>query len=477
MRIPWPVSLVKYQSRVKRVRMKRINMRKNIKDIFGFIRQKISSGKKGTVPLKKEEDLHYRINTKNLELPQNPPEFTFGSFKKEKKKRKKISLSEFWEIANHNNNFVIMLIIMGLLTVSTFGAYIFEIQRNNDFKSLWDTLWWTIVTLTTVGYGDKVPITIGGRIVGILMMVLGVAIVGMVTGRIASFLVDKQIKARGGLIVLDRKKGHFVICGWKNELENILENILKVNPDLRPSDIVLVNDADPEEVDHIRSIPKFKTIKYIKGDYIDEKVLKRANIKSASTALVLADASRRFSVQEVDSRTVMSVITIDSMNKNIYTCAELIDEKFEKYLRLANCDEIILSREYSRILIANAASASGVSHIAAELLNPEKGRLFTHDFPDVFTGKTFYELKDYFEKEYGYILIGILENTGKIYYRKKEALAEAQKTPDISKLVENLQNVKKLIPNKPVLNPGNDYIIKRNSKAIVIRKFEESKIA
>ncbi|RKX90963.1 MAG: transporter [Spirochaetes bacterium] len=370
-----------------------------------------------------------------------------------------------------------MLIIMGLLTVSTFGAYIFEIQRNNDFKSLWDTLWWTIVTLTTVGYGDKVPITIGGRIVGILMMVLGVAIVGMVTGRIASFLVDKQIKARGGLIVLDRKKGHFVICGWKNELENILENILKVNPDLRPSDIVLVNDADPEEVDHIRSIPKFKTIKYIKGDYIDEKVLKRANIKSASTALVLADASRRFSVQEVDSRTVMSVITIDSMNKNIYTCAELIDEKFEKYLRLANCDEIILSREYSRILIANAASASGVSHIAAELLNPEKGKLFTHDFPDVFIGKTFYELKDYFEKEYGYILIGILENTGKIYYRKKEALAEAQKTPDISKLVENLQNVKKLIPNKPVLNPGNDYVVKRNSKAIVIRKFEESKIA
>ena len=65
-------------------------------------------------------------------------------------------------------------------------------------------------------------------------------------------------------------------------------------------------------------------------------------------------------------------------------------------------------------------------------------------------------------------MIGLLENTGKIYFRKKEALAEAQKTADISKLVENLQNVKKISPNQPVLNPGDDYMIKRNSKAILV---------
>ncbi|MBA7558044.1 hypothetical protein ES705_50833 [subsurface metagenome] len=150
------------------------------------------------------------------------------------------------------------------------------------------------------------------------MMVMGVATVGIVTGRIASFLVDKQIKARGGLIVLEKKKGHFIICGWKAELENILENILRSNPRLKSSDIVLINDADPQQVDHLRSIPEFKYINYLKGDYIDEKVLQRANVKNANTVLVLADADRRFSQQEVDSRTVMAVITIDAMNKNIY---------------------------------------------------------------------------------------------------------------------------------------------------------------
>ena len=450
-----------------------------IRMVSGIVNRAVPQKKKQIVEVTDHDNLNYQILKKLSMQNEGEIQFSTSSVKKikNKKKKKRYTFSEFWESANSNNNMLIMLIIVSLLAVSTFGAYVFEIGKNNSFKSLWDTLWWTIVTLTTVGYGDKVPITIGGRIVGILMMVLGVAIVGMVTGRIASFLVDKQIKARGGLIVLERKKGHFVVCGWKNELETILKNILKVNSDLSPSDLVLVNDTDPEEIDHIRSIPGFKTIKYIKGDYIDEKVLHRANIKTASTALVLADASRKFSVQEVDSRTVMAIITIDSMNKNIYTCAELIDEKFEKYLKLANCDEIILSREYSRILIANAASASGVSHIAADLLSPEKGSLLTYDFPAVFIGKTFYELKNYLENEYGYILIGLLENTGKIYYRKKEALAEAQKTPDISKLVENLQNVKRIIPNKPVLNPGKDYIIKKNSKAILVKSFEESQIA
>ena len=392
-----------------------------------------------------------------------------GSKKKpRRRKRKAVSAHILVEFLKNNNIFTLIFIVSSILVASFVAAYFLEVGINEGFKSLWDTFWWAIVTITTVGYGDRYPVTIGGKIIGIIIMILGVALVGIVTGRIASFLVDKQIKARGGLIVVERKKGHFIICGWKSELENILESILRVNPGLKPSDIVLINDADPQEIDHIRSIPKFKYIKYIKGDYIDEKVLQRANVKSAHTALILADASRKFSVQEVDSRTVMTVITIDAMNKNIYTCAEIIDEKYEKYLKLANCDEIILTRELSRVLISNAATASGISHIASELLSPEKGGLFTLNIPQQFIGKTFKDLQTFLNESKGDIVIGLLENTGKIYFRKKEALAEAQKTVDISKLVENLQSVKRITPNHPVLNPGDDYIIKRNSKAIVV---------
>jgi voltage-gated potassium channel len=407
------------------------------------------------------------------EYPIHGADFRFSMHIAEKdisqRIKRKINLGDFWERLNTNNTFLIFLIIGTVLSLSVVGAYLFEYGINEGFKSLWDTVWWTVVTITTVGYGDRFPVTVGGRVFGILIMCMGVATVGLITGRVASFLVDKQIKARGGLIIVERKKGHFIICGWKPELEIILEKILNAEPNLRASDIVLINNAPPQEIDHIKSIPKFKTIKYIKGDYIEEKVLHRANIKNARSVLILADSSKKFSLQEVDSRTVMAAITIDSLNKNIYTCAELIDPKFVKYLKLANCDEIILTREYSRELLANAASASGISHIAARLLDSEMRRLITVDFKLSFIGKPFKELQDYFKRTRGDIVIGLLENTGKVYYRKKEALAEAQKTPDITKLIENLQSVKKLVPNNPVINPGDDYIVKRNSRAIVIK--------
>lgn len=444
-------------------------VQRSVKKIRGRVRKK--TGNRGEESPGGDERIEDFIKENALRegLEAIPAFIEKGKLKK-KKKRRRLSLGEFWEIINSNNTLIILLIVLSILVVIAFGSYIFEAGSNEQFSSAWDAIWWTVVTVTTVGYGDKSPITVGGKIFGILMMVMGVASMGIVTGRIASFLVDKQIKARGGLIVLERKKGHFIICGWKAELEAILEKILTVAPDVKASDIVLINNASPQDIDHIRSVPLFKTVKYIKGDYIDEKVLQRANIKQASTVLILADSSREFSLQEVDSRTVMAAITIDALNKNIYTCAELIDIKFEKYLQLANCDEIILTREYSRELLANAANASGISHIAAELLDPHKGGLQTMDFQAAFIGRRFKDLQDYYKRKHGGIVIGLLENTGNIYNRKREALSEAQKTPDISKLVENLQSVKKLFPNKPVLNPGDDYVIKNHSMAIVVTK-------
>ena len=376
--------------------------------------------------------------------------------------------ARFGEFLRNNTGYRPFLIIVAVLVASVVTVYMVEKRVNEGFKTLWDAVWWMVVTITTTGYGDRFPVTVGGRIAGIMIMILGVTTVGFVAGRITSFLVDRQIKARGGLIVLDRMKGQFVICGWKNGLENILKNILLANPRLKASDLVVVNDADPEEINNIRFIPELKHVKYVKGDYIDEKVLKRANIKDAGTVLVLADSSRKYSGEEIDSRTVMAVITIDSLNKNVYICAEIIDEKYEKYLQLANCDEIILTREIGRVLIANAAIASGMSHIASELLSPGKRLLETEEIPRELVGKTFQDLQAHFRNAMGSIVIGLLENTGKIYLRKKEALAEAQKTTDISKLVENLQNVKKITPNRPLLNPGDEYVVKKNSKAIVV---------
>jgi len=62
----------------------------------------------------------------------------------------------------------------------------------SNIKSAEDAIWWTIVTVTTVGYGDKYPVTTEGRVIGILVMVAGVGLFGTYTGFIASLFVGQN---------------------------------------------------------------------------------------------------------------------------------------------------------------------------------------------------------------------------------------------------------------------------------------------
>ena len=66
-------------------------------------------------------------------------------------------------------------------------AYGAEHTTNPGFKTYGDALWWGIVTLTTVGYGDIVPKTTTGRVAGIMIMFTGVAVLGLLAGSLASF--------------------------------------------------------------------------------------------------------------------------------------------------------------------------------------------------------------------------------------------------------------------------------------------------
>ncbi|MDA8438512.1 MAG: ion channel [Propionibacterium sp.] len=67
---------------------------------------------------------------------------------------------------------------------------------NANIKSLGDALWWAMATMTTVGYGDRYPITATGRIVAVALMIGGVAVLGLTTATVASWLVER-VSARG----------------------------------------------------------------------------------------------------------------------------------------------------------------------------------------------------------------------------------------------------------------------------------------
>jgi voltage-gated potassium channel len=82
--------------------------------------------------------------------------------------------------------FIIILIFIFLVSS---GIYFFENEAQPEaFKSVPHSFWWTIVTLTTVGYGDVYPVTLGGKIFTFFVLIIGVAVVTVPAGLVATAL-------------------------------------------------------------------------------------------------------------------------------------------------------------------------------------------------------------------------------------------------------------------------------------------------
>lgn len=84
-----------------------------------------------------------------------------------------------------------------------------ETAKDSNIKSANDALWWGVVTMATVGYGDKFPVTVPGRIVGAFLMVAGVGLFGTFTAYVSSFFVkseQKEEKRREDLMLVELKE-------------------------------------------------------------------------------------------------------------------------------------------------------------------------------------------------------------------------------------------------------------------------------
>lgn len=95
----------------------------------------------------------------------------------------------------HTNGFVyILFITIGIIILGSVGIYFAEYGQTID--SFGDAVWWSFVTATTVGYGDISPVTIAGRIIAAFLMTTGIGFIGMLTGTIATYFLNRATKEK-----------------------------------------------------------------------------------------------------------------------------------------------------------------------------------------------------------------------------------------------------------------------------------------
>ena len=303
--------------------------------------------------------------------------------------------------------FPILGIIFGILAGGALSLYLLEGRTNKSLGGIGDAFYWAVISMTTTGYGDITPLTAGGRVIAMIVVVSGLILLSVVTSTVTSIFVERKIREGRGLETV-KWKDHIVLCGWNPNASETIEALLRLLPPKKLR-LVLVNELSEEEGESLRYKYRELEVKVLRGDFTREDVLSRANIREASSAIVLADSTGNAGREAVDERTILATLAIKSMAPEVKTCAELLNPENRQHLKRANVDEIVVRGEHMGSLLAGATASPGLPLIFKNLLSPEEeNKLWKVAVPEGFIGKTVEDLAEHFRQEHQAILIGLL---------------------------------------------------------------------
>ncbi len=300
------------------------------------------------------------------------------------------ALRRFLGFMRRENLFRLLGVIAVLILGGAAGLVFFE------GRSLPDALWWSVVTLTTVGFGDISPVSMGGRVIGVVLMFFGIGVLGMFTATIAGVFVEQRMRKDRGMDSY-AFEGHIILCGWNGRMKEILAD-LRADARSAGADIVLLADIDAKPVadDHLH---------FVRGDVTEEN-LKRAGIDHAATAVIVGDRSLDYGAR--DAKAVLSTLTVESLNPDVYSIVELATEANVRHCERAHADEIVVGAELCSRVMSTAALDHGISTVLRELLSARVGQdLVTVPVPPALAGRPFFEVFSALKRDEDQIAVAV----------------------------------------------------------------------
>jgi voltage-gated potassium channel len=277
----------------------------------------------------------------------------------------------------------ILILVLAVIAYGTIGFHFIEGQS-------WTvSLYWTFVTIGTVGYGDYSPETALGMYFTITLIILGIGTFALAVESLLEFLVKRQQLRIMGLINVERSN-HVVICGWT---ESTMECIKDIGKEFE----IFVIDENEE----VRKKVLNNKANFVHGDPTRIKDLEKANVKGAKSIIV---------DMESDSHSIHCILGIRKLDKNVRIIAEAQRYENIEQIKLAGADQVIspfvISGRLMYKSIQDGYEAMFVQEVLAEQSNRELKEVKVH-FGCTLIGQTLLEA-DIHEKT-GVVVLGVGE--------------------------------------------------------------------
>ncbi len=185
-------------------------------------------------------------------------------------------------ISKNNQLKILIGIVSAFLIYFVLISLLIYVEKDSKQATIVDypnAIWYSLTTLTTVGYGDLVPATIFGRVIGYIFIITSIGVYGIFIGQITNLMAtikeEKHLGHNG-----TKMSGHAVIIGWNDFGKMVLDQLINVG-----RDVAVVTD-DREDISFIREKYSAKSVFVLYSEINNHEFLKKVNISSSHIVFV-----------------------------------------------------------------------------------------------------------------------------------------------------------------------------------------------
>ncbi len=312
-------------------------------------------------------------------------------------------------IEGRTETMIILVTIFVIVVIAGVGVHMHE--GGGAFTKIGDALWWALLSLIAGEPIGGEPNTTFGRILMVLVMIGGMTVFAMFTGLFSAVMVKRlQSEMEVKSMEIEDLSEHIIICGW-NRMARLLFQEFKNDPAMSEIPIVVIGEFG--EMDVLKTAGDLKEFVYpLKGDPTRIDVLEMAGAERATFAVLLADKLTPRSDQDRDARTILTALTLEKMNPEIYTIAEMLSREGINHLKIAGVEEVIVGDAISSNLIATSIRNQGSLALVEELCTSRFGcQFYKIDVPSRFQGNPFEQIFLQIKKDHDATIVGVERST------------------------------------------------------------------
>ncbi|MVP01123.1 potassium channel family protein [Paenibacillus lutrae] len=256
------------------------------------------------------------------------------------------------------SNGLIAILTVAFVLLCSLIAYWIE---PDTFETWFNSLYWVMTTMATVGYGDYYMKTVPGKLFTIFLYLFGIGLLSLVIGKIIEAFSNVKLRRETGKVNY-RGSNHIVVITWNKKAHSAVEELISSDPEL---EIVIIDENEKLPYDH-------KKVHYISGDPALETTLEKAGLSKARAAIIFAD-ERSQDISLVDGKTLLIASSIERLAPDVHTTAEIMSEKHISNFRYVKVNDFILSHDAVSNLVVRSALNEGTIDLYMQLISRQHG--------------------------------------------------------------------------------------------------------